>query len=72
MAKPNKLRDISFTDRERDRPIYDFILIREAPRGNEPDPTHPLLSDVVHRDERNQEDNLENANSDMVPVKLPT
>ena len=40
-VKPHKRPGSTITERERDRPIHDLILIREALQGGEPDLTHP-------------------------------
>ena len=42
-VKPHKRPGCSITERERDRPIHDLVLLREVPQG-EPNPTQPKLT----------------------------
>ena len=44
-VKPHKRPDLTITERERDRPIVDLVLLREAPSETEPSPTHPTVSE---------------------------
>ena len=44
-VKPYKRPDLTITERERDRPIVDLILLREAPSETQPNPTHPKVSE---------------------------
>ena len=43
-VKPYKKPGCSITERERDRPIHDLVLLREASQGSEPNPTHPQIT----------------------------
>ena len=42
-VKPIKRPGCSITERERDRPIHDLVLLREVPQ-EEPNPTHTELT----------------------------
>ena len=40
-VKPHKRLGSTITERERDRPMEDIVLLQEVPQGSEPNPTHP-------------------------------